>query len=162
MQSADYYLAEYGKDHQNTVNQALHKICVPAIVMSLIGILWSIPAPAFAASLGRYANWATAFIAAAMVYYLILSPRCALGMLPVIALSVVIVEWLDTLSWPLWQTSLAIFVVAWIGQFIGHSIEGQRPSFFRDLQFLMIGPLWVLAGLYRRLGFALTDSRVQD
>jgi uncharacterized membrane protein YGL010W len=159
MQSADYYLSEYANDHQNPVNQVLHKICVPAIVVSLIGMLWSIPVPAFAADLGRYANWATAFIAAAMIYYLSLSPRCALGMLPVIAISLLIVERLDTLPWALWQTSLAIFVVAWIGQFIGHSVEGKRPSFFRDLQFLLIGPLWVLAGLYRRLGFPLAQSQ---
>jgi uncharacterized membrane protein YGL010W len=59
---------------------------------------------------------------------------------------------LDSLPWPLWLTSLAIFVVAWIGQFIGHAVEGKRPSFFKDVQFLMIGPLWLVAALYRRLG----------
>jgi uncharacterized membrane protein YGL010W len=52
----------------------------------------------------------------------------------------------------LWVTSLVIFVAAWIGQFIGHAIEGKRPSFFKDLQFLLIGPLWLLAAAYRRLG----------
>lgn len=162
MQSADYYLSEYAKDHQHPVNQALHKICVPAILVSLLGLLWSIPVPAFFANFGTYANWATAFIALAMVYYLVLSPRCALGMLPIVAISILIVQWLDTLPWPLWLTSLTIFVVAWIGQFIGHSIEGKRPSFFRDLQFLMIGPLWVLSGMYERLGFALARSHAGD
>ena len=65
-----------------------------------------------------------------------------------------IVSWLDTLAWPLWLTCLVIFVVAWIGQFIGHAIEGKRPSFFKDLQFLLIGPLWLLGHLYRRLGIS--------
>jgi uncharacterized membrane protein YGL010W len=56
------------------------------------------------------------------------------------------------LPWPLWATSLAIFVAAWIGQFIGHASEGTRPSFFKDVQFLLIGPLWLLAAVYRSLG----------
>lgn len=43
----------------------------------------------------------------------------------------------------LWIYS-AIFVVAWIAQFYGHHVEGKKPSFFADLQFLMIGPLWLL------------------
>jgi uncharacterized membrane protein YGL010W len=50
--------------------------------------------------------------------------------------------------------SLAIFVLAWIGQFIGHKIEGKKPSFFDDLRFLLIGPLFVLSFLYRRLNLA--------
>ena len=53
---------------------------------------------------------------------------------------------------PLWASSLAIFVIAWVGQFIGHKIEGKKPSFFEDLQFLMIGPLWLLGHLYRKFG----------
>jgi len=152
MQSVAYYLDEYAKDHQNPVNKALHRICVPAIMVSLLGLLWSLPVPAAVASLGHYANWATAFIASATIYYLLLSPRLALGMLLVVAISIAIIEWLNTLPWPLWQTSVAIFVVAWIGQFVGHAAEGKRPSFFRDVQFLLIGPLWILADLYRRLG----------
>ena len=61
-----------------------------------------------------------------------------------------ITQWLAHLPWPLWVTSVVIFVVAWIGQFIGHAVEGKRPSFFKDLQFLLIGPLWLLAAAYRR------------
>jgi uncharacterized membrane protein YGL010W len=53
---------------------------------------------------------------------------------------------------PLWSICIALFVATWIGQFIGHAIEGKRPSFLKDLQFLMIGPLWLLADAYRRLG----------
>jgi uncharacterized membrane protein YGL010W len=61
---------------------------------------------------------------------------------------------LAELPWPLWTTSAVIFVAAWVGQFIGHAIEGKRPSFFKDIQFLLIGPLWLLAALYRRLGIS--------
>ena len=65
-------------------------------------------------------------------------------------------SWLDTLAWPLWLTCLVIFVIGWIGQFIGHAIEGKRPSFMKDMQFLLIGPLWLLGHLYRRLGIVST------
>ena len=72
--------------------------------------------------------------------------------MPVLLAMFAVVAWLETLAWPLWQSCLAIFVVAWIGQFIGHAIEGRRPSFFKDLQFLLIGPIWLLAFVYRSIG----------
>jgi uncharacterized membrane protein YGL010W len=49
--------------------------------------------------------------------------------------------------------ALAVFVVAWIGQFVGHMFEGRRPSFFTDLSYLLVGPAWLMEKLLRRLGF---------
>jgi uncharacterized membrane protein YGL010W len=66
----------------------------------------------------------------------------------------VVIELLAGLPWPLFWTSVVIFAAAWIGQFIGHKIEGRKPSFFKDLQFLLIGPIWLLADAYKRLGLA--------
>jgi uncharacterized membrane protein YGL010W len=97
-------------------------------------------------------NWATIAAVAALVYYFALSPALALGLLLAFIVMFGVTQWLAALPWPLWLTSLAIFVVAWIGQFIGHAIEGRRPSFFKDVQFLMIGPLWLMAAAYRRSG----------
>jgi len=158
MQSVEYYLGEYARDHQNPVNKALHRVCVPLIVVSLLGLLWSLPVPHAFAAYGRFANWAAAFIACAMLYYVMLSPRLALGMLPAVLICVLVVDWINTLPWPLWQTSAAIFGVAWIGQFIGHAAEGKRPSFFRDVQFLLIGPLWLLAAVYRSIGIDVSTQ----
>lgn len=152
MRSAKYWLDAYAADHQNPTNKALHHICVPLIVLSLIGLLWSLPTPAAFTSGPEYLNWGTLCIAAAMAYYAVLSIRLALGLLPFVLACEGAVIWMDTLTTPLWLISLVIFVVAWIGQFVGHLCEGKRPSFFRDLQFLMIGPLWLLSGLYDRLG----------
>lgn len=152
--SVHHWLDEYARDHQNPTNQAIHKICVPIIVVSLIGLMWSIPVPAEFVEISPALNWGTAFLLAAMVYYLILSLPLALGMAPVVLAVVVIVNWLDGLAIPLWASSAVLFVLAWIGQFYGHMLEGRRPAFFRDLQFLMIGPLWILAGVYRRVGLA--------
>jgi len=85
-----------------------------------------------------------------MIYYLVLSPALALGTLLAFVTLLAITYLLAQLPWPLWLTSIVIFVIAWIGQFIGHALEGKRPSFFKDLQFLLIGPLWLLAAAYRR------------
>ncbi|HEV2333773.1 MAG TPA: Mpo1-like protein, partial [Gammaproteobacteria bacterium] len=78
----------------------------------------------------------------------------AAGMLIVSTLMCLVLEGLAHLPWPLLWTSIAIFAGAWVGQFIGHKIEGKKPSFFKDLQFLLIGPVWLLADAYKRLGFA--------
>jgi len=148
----DHWLEAYGEDHRHPVNKQLHNICVPLIVVSLIALLWSIPVPAAFTGISPALNWGTAFLLSAVVYYFILSLWLALGMLPFILLTTAMVIWLESLPQPLWLTAGLLFAVAWAGQFIGHWFEGARPSFFRDLQFLMIGPLWLLARFYRWLG----------
>lgn len=154
MRTVQTWLDEYGESHQNRVNKTIHWICVPLIMLSVVGLLWGIPRPGFFAALGPYANWATLVLFAAVVYYLMLSVRLAAGMLLISVILCVIVQALLQLPWALWMTCLAIFVGAWIGQFIGHEIEGKKPSFFKDLQFLLIGPLWLLAAAYRKLQIA--------
>lgn len=152
MRSADEWFAEYGESHINPTNKLIHWICVPAIVVSVIGLLWSLPVPEAFRSISPALNWGTAFVMAAVVYYFLMSVSLGLGMVLVVLAMMAIVNWLDGFATPLWVISLAIFVIAWIGQFIGHIVEGKKPSFFKDLQFLMIGPAWLLGFVYRRLG----------
>jgi uncharacterized membrane protein YGL010W len=154
MRSVTDWFGEYGASHANPTNKLLHWICVPLIVLSLMGLLWSLPVPDALAARPPWLNWATLAAILACVYYVVLSPRLAIGIVLGFVLLFAVLNALDSLPWPLWATSLAIFVVAWIGQFIGHAVEGKRPSFFKDVQFLMIGPLWLLGSLYRRLGIA--------
>jgi uncharacterized membrane protein YGL010W len=154
MRTVSDRLGEYGASHSNPTNKVLHWICVPLIVLTLFGLLRTLPAPDLFASISPWVNWATVTAFAALLYYLALSPALAVGMLIAFAALLIVTQWLATLPWPLWLTSLTIFVVAWIGQFIGHAVEGKRPSFFKDLQFLLIGPLWLLAAAYRRLGLS--------
>jgi uncharacterized membrane protein YGL010W len=151
MRSLSDWLTEYGASHQNPTNKLLHWICVPPIVLAVMGLLWSIRVPAAFAALSPWLNWATVTAALALIYYLTLSPRLAAGVLLAFAALLALTHALAQLPWPLWETSLVIFVIAWIGQFIGHAVEGVRPSFFKDVQFLLIGPLWLLAAAYRRL-----------
>ena len=154
MRSIQTWLDEYGESHRNPVNKRVHWVCVPLIVLSLIGLLWSIPVPAAWAAMSPLMNWGVLFIVLALIYYYLLSWRLALGMTLVTLVVVGIVYAASRLAVPLWLLSVVVFVAAWIGQFIGHKVEGRKPSFFKDLQFLLIGPLWLLAFIYRRLGAA--------
>ena len=152
MRNIELWLAEYGESHQHPTNKLIHWICVPAIVFSVIGLLWALPTPAAFAQISPALNWGVLFAMAAVVYYFILSVPLGVGATLALAALLLLVARLDHVAAPLWAISLAIFVVAWIGQFIGHQVEGRKPSFFQDLQFLMIGPLWLLAAAYRRVG----------
>jgi uncharacterized membrane protein YGL010W len=151
MRNVSDLLSEYGASHQHPTNKRLHWICVPPIVLATLGLLWSVPVPAAVSGVSQWLNWATLAAAAGLVYYLLLSPALAVGALLAFVALLGVTHELARLPWPLWLTSMVIFVSAWIGQFIGHAVEGQRPSFFKDLQFLAIGPLWLLAAGYRYL-----------
>ena len=146
----DIYFDKYAESHQNPTNKAIHWICVPLIVFSLLGLVWAIPFP-YLKFMGRYnsfINWGSVLIAFSVYYYYRLSPVLSyLMLLIVFAFSygiIALVNWQSAGGPPLWESSLVIFVVAWIGQFIGHKIEGKKPSFLDDLKFLLIGPIWLL------------------
>ncbi|MCR9160640.1 MAG: DUF962 domain-containing protein [Nannocystaceae bacterium] len=148
MKSADQWLDQYGESHQNPTNKLIHWVCIPAIMVSLLGLLVSIPMPWSVAHI----NPATLFVAFAVGFYSLLSKRLMVGMAVVGFGCYALALALGGLPIPLWVTSLGIFVVAWIFQFIGHKIEGAKPSFFEDLQFLLIGPMWLLSFIYGKLG----------
>ncbi len=152
MQSVNEWFVEYGKSHTNATNKRIHWICVPAIYWSVYAMLASIPTPTF---FPVWMNWGLVMMVAAQVYYLILSWRLAVGLLLfnvlVVGLTYVIATLIPV---PLWIVALSVFIVAWIGQFIGHKIEGKKPSFFKDVQFLMIGPAWLMGFIYRKLNLA--------
>jgi len=152
MLTIEQWLAEYGESHQHKVNKLVHWICVPAIVFSILGLFWALPTPAVFSSLPIPFNWAIFVIVLCLLHYTYLSPRLAAGMVVVSFLMIALLYWADTIAFPVWQASLAVFVVAWIGQFIGHNIEGKKPAFYKDVQFLVIGPLWLLSFIYRKFG----------
>jgi uncharacterized membrane protein YGL010W len=151
MRSVTEWLGEYSVSHSNRTNELLHWLCVPLIVLSVMGLLWSLPVPDMFVGQSIWLNWATLAAVAATAYYFALSPALALGASLEFLILLGVTQRLTGLPWPLWLTSLVIFVGAWIGQLIGHGIEGKRPSFFKDVQFLLIGPLWLVAAAYRRL-----------
>ncbi len=158
MRKIEQLLQEYGKSHQNPTNKMIHWICVPLIFFSVIGLLFSIPpGPMENLSflLGNFANWATIVIAIVLFYYISLSLTLALGMFFFCSICLALSNLITIISAvPLWVISLFIFGTAWFFQFLGHKLEGKSPSFLQDLQFLLIGPAWLMQFIYRRLGLS--------
>lgn len=151
--TADQWFAEYGESHQDHTNELIHWICVPTIFCSVMGLVWSIPVPEAMAMRAPWFNWVLPMILLASVFYFRLSRALSAGLLLFMSLCYVLVagvEWF--LPWPVWKISVGAFVLAWIGQFIGHQIEGKKPSFFKDVQFLLVGPAWLMSFVYRKLG----------
>ena len=147
MKTLDQWFEEYAVSHQNKTNQLIHFVCVPTIFFSIVGMLMSIPSQFLTKTIGLentiFTNWATVVLLFVLVFYLRLSFSMFLKILVFTILCLIGNHYLSQIS-PLFYTSLAIFVIAWIGQFYGHNLEGKKPSFFKDLQFLLIGPAWVI------------------
>lgn len=147
MKTAQKYFDEYAVSHQNTTNQKIHFICVPLIFFSVIGLLFSIPSSIISRFFGLYnpllENWAFLIALGISIFYLRLGFWYFIDMLFFILLSIIGNFWLSSFG-NIFYISMTIFVLAWLGQFYGHKIEGAKPSFLKDLQFLLIGPLWVI------------------
>ena len=158
MRKIEALLEEYGESHQNQTNKLIHWICVPSIFFSIVGLIYSIPVgflPEALPFLGNFANWATVVLLFVLIYYISLSVPLTLGMLFFSAICLALANFLSiTFPGKLWLISLGIFIIAWIVQFIGHNIEGKKPSFFKDVQFLMIGPAWLMHFIYKKIGIA--------
>ncbi len=156
MRKIDQLLLEYGESHQHATNKMVHWICVPAIMFSLIGMLWSIPPDLIIQSIGTdlagFANFGVLFLLIATIYYLRLSFSLFAGMLVIACLMAIGNHALFNWSESMFLASLLIFAAAWVGQFIGHQIEGKKPSFLKDVQFLLIGPAWLLHFIYKKTG----------
>lgn len=153
MKNLKSWFAEYADSHQNKTNQQIHYICVPAIFFSIVGMVMSIPSSSISKVLNLnnpiIENWATIILIFLMIFYLRLSFSTFLKMLIFSAICLVANNYLSKI-FPLFYVSLTIFVIAWIGQFYGHKLEGKKPSFFKDLQFLLIGPAWVFEKLLKK------------
>ncbi|MFK2902828.1 DUF962 domain-containing protein [Dyella ginsengisoli] len=152
MRTMQDWLDSYSADHQNPINQRLHWLCVPPIVWSVIALLWTIPVPARFLQPGA---WAVLAMVLAFAWYWKRSHRLGGALLLAFAALALLTGLLfnrlgaANLRW----SALAVFVVAWIGQFVGHQFEGRRPSFLTDLSYLLVGPAWLMEKLLRRLGF---------
>ena len=151
MKSLNQWLSEYALSHQNPNNKIIHIICVPLIMWSLLGLMWIAPTPWELRALS-WLNWASSFIAASILFYMMLSWLATFWMLLIAVSCLLSFVWIETLALPLPAIFVGVFVLAWLGQFIGHKIEGKKPSFFEDLQFLLIGPLWILKAFKLPLG----------
>lgn len=162
MRAIESLLGEYAESHQNKTNKAIHYVCVPLIFWTVVALLWEVKLP-FEFSLGErvvHLNAAMIALAFVLIYYVRLSFMLAVGMLLyALACAAVcytynhkIIQHLG--GFPLWAMALVVFVIAWIFQFYGHNIEGKKPSFLKDLQFLLIGPAWIMSFIYKKAGLS--------
>tara|TARA_B100001540_G_scaffold232040_1_gene206260 strand:+ start:372 stop:845 length:474 start_codon:yes stop_codon:yes gene_type:complete len=148
---------EYSRYHKNKINKIIHWICIPLIMFSLLGLLSKINIIKLNTdSIFFSIRGLEIFIIIAIGYYLKISKSLAIGMSLITLLFVLIIESINKND-EIMQIYLylGIFIISWIGQFIGHKIEGKKPAFFKDLQFLLIGPLWLLAYIYKKLNIKL-------
>jgi uncharacterized membrane protein YGL010W len=140
MRTVDQLFERYGEFHRHAVNKGFHWICVPLIVWSVMGLLWS------ASPLAVYVA-----LAAVLAFYFWLSPPIALGMAIVFGAMLYGLQFVGEHTL---MVSAVVFVAAWMGQFVGHFVEGSRPTFIEDVRFFLVGPAWLLGFIYRRLGVA--------
>jgi len=152
MRSVNDWFGSYNSDHQNATNRLIHWICVPAILWAVIAALWLIPVPA---SIGKPGLWCALVMVGALTFYWRLSRPLGAAMIVLFVLLALLTDSLYRAlgSRDLLWLAIVVFVLAWIGQFVGHMIEGKRPSFFTDLAYLLIGPAWLVGKLMRRVGW---------
>lgn len=129
MKNIETWMDEYSESHQNTTNKKIHWWCVPAILFSIIGML---------------AHFSALLTAVILVLTLIFYARLDLVLAVAMSALILVMAWLIFILPVGTGFYIALFIFAWIGQFYGHKIEGKKPSFFKDLQFLLIGPLWCM------------------
>ncbi len=144
------WLSEYGESHQNSTNKTIHYICVPLIFWSIYFMIYSIPFPE---NKSAYINIANLIYAFALIFWFRLSIKLGVFFLIhglVLSTTATFLQYVVFFGYGqnLFISSFIVFVLAWIGQFYGHKIEGKKPSFLKDLQFLLIGPAWIIYDLF--------------
>ena len=154
MKTIHDWFNEYGESHQNKTNKIIHWICIPLIFWSIIALLSLIPQEKILFDWNyNFFHWGTIVIIFGLFFYLRLSFKIFLGM-AFFSLYVLLDIWImyKILGGNiLMYLAISIFIFSWVLQFFGHKIEGKKPSFIKDVQFLLIGPAWLLGFIYKKL-----------
>ena len=153
MKKIDFWLDKYAESHQNSTNKLIHWFCVPIITFTLLGLLSFIKF-----SFLRYnINFSYILFLFALLFYIRLSLSLTIGMGIFAGGCILIINKISHIftSNELITYYIIAFIVAWIGQFIGHKIEGKKPSFVEDIKFLLIGPAWLLSFVYKKLNIKI-------
>lgn len=152
MSETDRWLSDYGDSHRNITHPVIYWLAVPALVVGTVGLLWTLPVPQEFTTISPILNWGTTFLMATLVYYFIISIALAIGMLPFIigiaALQVAMSRSGDSQL----EVSLTLILAGIAGLYMGHYSRDGFRAVLRDIQLMMIAPVWILSNLYRRLG----------
>lgn len=156
MREIDRLMDHYSDSHQNKANILIHAIAVPSIYLVTIGLIWSIPTFSLMADMN--VTWAHVLIIPTLMYYFKLSGPIGAAMTILSLVVFMFLGWLETslvgTGYSVWQFCLLLFVIMWILQFVGHKIEGKKPSFFEDLRYLLVGPAWWWKHWLKRLNIS--------
>lgn len=156
MRKIDYLLDTYGSSHVNETNKIIHWFCVPMILFSIIGMLMLVPLP-FSDS-NRYVNLGTFVMLFTTIYYLRLSVNLTLGFViifgTIVEMNLRLKDFCWTNNYNVTYILVSVFIAAWVGQFYGHEIEGKKPSFLKDIQYLLVGPMWLLHFVYNKFNIS--------
>lgn len=150
MSDTDRWLTDYGENHRDIRFAGIYWVAVMTLVLGTVGMLWSLPVPHEFARISPVLNWGTTFLMAAVVYYFIISMPLAIGMLPFIGGVVALQIWLVESPYSLVRVSSGLFIASLAGLYLGRHASGGFQAVFRDIQLMMIAPVWLLANLYRR------------
>ena len=152
MSETDRWLVDYGESHTDIGNPLVFWLSVPLLVLGTVGLLWSLPVPQEFADISPVLNWGSAFLMAAVVYYFIISMSLAIGMLPFIFGVAALQIWLTNSSYSPYVASCGLLIASIIGLYLGNYPHGGIRAVLRDIQLMMIAPVWILSNIYRRLG----------
>ncbi len=155
MSETDRWLSDYGNSHADIGNPGIYWLCVPILVVGTVGMLWSLPVPTEFVRISPVLNWGSLFLVAAVVYYFIISIPLAIGMLPFVAGITAVQLWLVESPWSHVGISGGLTLLSIAGLYLGHYRTGGIRAVFSDIQLMMIGPAWLLANLYKRLGIPI-------
>lgn len=162
MKTLQDWFTEYGVSHQNLTNKKIHYLCVPLIFFAVVGLVMSIPSGLLGDMMHPLvANWASVVLIFVLLFYYRLSIAMGLKMSVFVALCLIGNYSIGLHANLLW-VSIGIFAAGWIGQFYGHKIEGKKPSFLKDLQFLLIGPAWVIHAIFNKTSFSFIQQKEKD
>jgi len=152
MHETDSWLTDYGENHRNIRYAAIYWFAVLALVPGTVGMLWSLPVPMEFARISPVLNWGSTFLMAAVVYYFIISMPLAIGMLPFVFGIVALQIWLAASPWSPIRVSVGLSLASLVGLYLGHAANGGIRAVVRDIQLMIIAPVWLLSNLYRRFG----------
>lgn len=155
MSEADGWLSRYEESHRELNAPLLFWAAVPLVVLGTVGLLWQLPIPDEFYDISPLLNWGSAFLMAAAVYYFIISVPLAIGMLPFVIGIASIQLWLGQSAYSPLKVSSGLLLAGILGLWVGRRRTRRLPSLLADLQLMMIGPLWLLSALYRRVGIPI-------
>ena len=155
MKKINSLLDQYGESHKNTTNKLIHWICVPAIFFSIVGLVSIIPFPWDIKIYDNFnLSWALIALILVLLYYVSLSVTLSIGMLLFSIGCLFLCSKINDFDYAL-LTYVGIFAISWVFQFIGHNIEGKKPSFLQDIQFLLIGPAWLMHFILKKINIPI-------